>query len=410
MPFPRSRPRAPDALPRAGVVGIAAPLGRDGELIANRLRGSGLKAQAYADLDGLCDAFEADRLGALVLTAEAVKDPGAARLRELLWKQPTWSDIPVLVLAAPGQGTSDQNRLLARIGARPSATVLERPVSAAVLVGVTHLAMLARERQLDVRDVLLELKRANERLEARVEARTREVRRLAADLTLAEQTERRRVAHLLHDDLQQRLYGLSVTLDLLGNATEGEDQTHRLLKRAKDTLAGTVSLTRTLSHGLAPPLLGGEGVVELIGWVASRAESEFGIEVDIEMDDGVAVAQEAVRILLGQILGELLFNAAKHSGTERVRVVAREAPDPSMVRVVVEDEGTGFDPSEEREGLGLTSSRERAQLIGGRVTIDSAPGAGTRVTVEVPSGEAPDTGGDGVSGAGQTPELKGGSV
>ena len=421
MQPPRPQSLAHNGSTRPVSVGVVAPLGRDGELIAARLRGAGLKAQEYADVDGLCGALEDGHLGVLLLTSEALGGASVSRLRELLRGQPAWSDIPALVLRAPGRRAGREVRLLSPIGPRPSATVLERPVSTAVLVAVTHLAVLARERQLDVRDALLELEHANARLEARVESRTREVRRLASDLTLAEQAERRRVADLLHDDLQQRLYGLSITLDLLGDAAKSPDpgRAQHLLRRARVTLDGTVSLTRKLSHGLAPPLLKGEGVEELIGWVAARAEDEYGLRVDVEVADGLSVTQEAIRIVLGQILGEFLFNAAKHSETDRVRVAAVAASDPSMIRVVVEDEGAGFDPSQSGGGFGLTSSRERAELIGGRVMVESVPGEGTRSIVEVPAGESEGSivsagsdaavlGGDGAGEAKHVPTLRNG--
>ena len=391
MESPRPRPGALDAPPAPVNVGVAAPLGRDGPLVADRLRAAGLRALAYPGLGELCDALEAGHLGAVVVTAEVARDPAAARLRHVIGAQPGWSDVPVLVLGTPGRGEG-QVRMLAALGVRPSATVLERPVPSSALVAATRLALIARQRQVDVRDVLEELEHEKAQLEVRVEARTREVRRLAADLTVAEQTERRRVAYLLHDDLQQRLHGLSITLALLGNAAAAGDagKAVQFLERAESTLSGAASLTRSLSHDLAPPLLKGGGVGELLDWVTERAHERYGLRVDVEVDDDLAVEQEAVRVLLSQILGELLFNAAKYAGVDRVRVAAHDVPADAVVRFVVEDEGAGFDPSSGAGGIGLTSSRERAELIGGRVVVESAPGAGTRVVVEVPSGAAPD--------------------
>ena len=390
MQVPRPRPRGPNAVPDPGSVGVAAPLGRDARLIADRLRTAGVPAEAHTSIDGLCDRVEGGHLGTLVLTAEAVTDtPPARRLRDLLRDQPLWSDIPVLVLGAQGQHARDARRLIGLLSLHPSATVLERPVPSSVLVAAARLAMTARERQIDVRNGLAELERAKQQLEARVEARTREVRRLASDLTLAEHAERRRIAHLLHDDLQQRLHGLSVTLTLLGRAVEAgqAERAADLLERAERTLSGATSLTRSLSHEMSPPLLAGGGVSEVIEWATARAGELYGLRADVEVDPGATVAQEDVRVLLSQILGELLFNVAKHAGVSRARVSAHDTGGPT-VRVVVEDEGVGFDPvalAESTGGLGLASTRERAELIGGRVEVESAPGRGTRVVVEVPS-------------------------
>ena len=393
MQSPRPlRPDAPVQLPALGGVGVVAPLGRDARLVADRLRSTGLTAQACLDMDALCDGVEAGQFSALVLTSETLDGSEATRrLRGLLQAQPSWSDLPVLVLGAPG-GETQARRLLGQLGSQPSATVLERPVPQSVLVAAVRLALFGRQRQLEVRDVLQEIQRAKATLEERVEARTYEVRQLASELTLAEHAERRRIAYLLHDDLQQRLHGLSITLELLGRSLPAGDsaQTTGLIEKAKETLNGATGLTRALSHDLAPPILEGEGISELLDWVANRARERYGLDVEVEARDHVAVAREDIRVLLSQLLGELLLNVVKHADVSHVHLTALQVPERSTVRVTVEDEGSGFDARAldgSRTRLGLASVRERTELVGGRVLIESVPGAGTRATVEVPSGE-----------------------
>jgi signal transduction histidine kinase len=91
-------------------------------------------------------------------------------------------------------------------------------------------------------------------------------------------------------------------------------------------------------------------------------------------------------VLVYQLVRELLYNVAKHAGTDRARVTAERAG--HRVRVVVEDEGVGFDPATLEEvagvGLGLPSVRDRLELVGGRLDVESRPGEGTRVALEVP--------------------------
>ena len=93
-------------------------------------------------------------------------------------------------------------------------------------------------------------------------------------------------------------------------------------------------------------------------------------------------------MLLFQILRELLFNVVKHAGTNRVTIELRDVDDHLAIRVI--DRGEGFDVeaaaarAEQDGGFGLFSVRERLSLIGGRMEIDSAPGAGTRITVHAP--------------------------
>ena len=383
---------SPPAAPEAAVVGVAAPLGRDAALISDRLRSAGLPAQPCPDLAALSDGLASERFGAVVLTTECLTSPLAAQpLREVLRDQPPWSDVPVLLLSAPATPAFGAARLLGYLGGRPSVSLLERPISARMLVATVRLALLARARQLDVRRMLDELERANARLETRVEERTREVRRLAADLTIAEQAERRRIAHLLHDDLQQRLHGLSISLALANQAVAAQDADRATLMvaQSRKTLEGAASLTRSLSHELAPPLLSGGGLAELLEWTAAHARERFGLEVDVQIDDGVSIEQEDLRILLSQILGELLFNVAKHAGVDRATVGARQLPG-ALLRLVVEDGGAGFETSRVGAGLGLSTVGERLALVGGRLAVDSAPGAGTRVTLDLPSPEPAD--------------------
>jgi signal transduction histidine kinase len=217
------------------------------------------------------------------------------------------------------------------------------------------------------------LRRMNETLEERVEDRTRQVRELSRSLALAEQEERRRIAHVLHDGLQQSLFGAQIAA-----AAGDTDRVEAILDEAMD-------VARSLSHSLSPPFLEGEDVEDLLRWMAERHQLRYGMEVEVEAGGDVPVPDPALRVLLYQIVRELLFNVAKHAGTDRVRIVARRTD--GRIRVEVEDTGVGFDPRDlgHSTGLGLRSVREWADLIGGRLSIDSAPGAGTRVALTLPA-------------------------
>ena len=231
------------------------------------------------------------------------------------------------------------------------------------------------------------LKELNEQLEERVEERTQQVREreaklreLSRALTLAEQRERQRIAHVLHDDLQQVLVGAKFAA-----ATEAE--------RLDTLLDEAIELTRSLSHELSPPLLKGEDLGDLLAWVADKKMERYGLTVAVKVEGAASLPDESLRVLLYQLVRELLFNVTKHAGTGRARVTAERAD--GHVRVVVEDDGAGFDPAELEEtggpggaaGLGLPSVRERLELVGGAFDVESAPGEGTRVTITVPVGE-----------------------
>jgi signal transduction histidine kinase len=218
------------------------------------------------------------------------------------------------------------------------------------------------------------LRQLNQDLESRVAERTEEVRGLANALTMAEQEERRRIGHVLHDDLQQVLHGVQMLL-----AAGDPDRASELVDQAS-------RLTRTLAHELTPPVLREGTLGELVRWLADRQQEVYGLEVEVDVEDGIPRVDEAVRVLLYGVLREFLFNVVKHAGARQVLLTA-EAAGEAGVRVVVADDGVGFDPTSQGRpsGIGLAGARDRIRLVGGRLDIMSAPGAGTRVAIEVPA-------------------------
>ena len=228
------------------------------------------------------------------------------------------------------------------------------------------------------------LERLTEELEDRVVDRTEQVRRLATELTYAEQAERKRIGQVLHDDLQQLLYALQVRMEMVaraigtsGAATASLGEANRLIERA-------VQATRTLTVDLSPPLLEGEGFERALHWVAHRMEEAHGLRVTVEGETEVEVNPD-IQILLSRIIRELLFNVVKHADTDEVRLCVET--DGDRVAVTVSDEGNGFDvdAATNGSGFGLFSSRERLVVIGGDLTVESAPGAGTTVRVVGPA-------------------------
>ena len=246
-----------------------------------------------------------------------------------------------------------------------------RPVRA---VGVVLDVTEQREAEAEIRSL-------NASLEARVEDRTAEARQLAAALTMAEQEERRRIAHVLHDDLQQQLHGLSM---LLAQALRVDGaEAAPLVRRSVEVLDEAVTLTRTLSSDLSPAVLDSGRLQEALDALADRTRDQYGLEVEVVPAGEPHVLPPALRVLVYQAVRELLFNVVKHADAGLVRVTVESVDGHAAVHV--EDDGAGFDPGAETAGFGLTSVRNRLELIGGRLEVASAPGEGTRATVVVPA-------------------------
>jgi signal transduction histidine kinase/ActR/RegA family two-component response regulator len=222
--------------------------------------------------------------------------------------------------------------------------------------------------------------------------RTDLLRELASELTMAEQRQRQQMAELLHDGLQQLLAGAKFRLGILESAQEPEVrdtavEVDALLSEAMET-------SRSLTADLSPPILHEGGLVAALEWLARRMQDKHGLAVDIRASDAVETTAQDVTILLFQAVRELLFNAVKHAKVKSARVeVSRQ---DGMVRLVVTDEGVGFDPAQLRAkggrggGFGLLSISERLDLLGGRMEVDSVPGRGSRFTLVAPLPAAPE--------------------
>jgi PAS domain S-box-containing protein len=240
---------------------------------------------------------------------------------------------------------------------------------------------------------------ALQRSHGELEQRTLQLRRLASQLTLAEQTARRQLSRTLHDGLQQLLFSAGMTLDEVMK-TDSEDDRIELLDRARTDLKEAVEAARTLSVSLFPPVLHVGGLPVALSWLARRTQEQYGVVVKVTADPQANPAAGDVRILLFEAVRELLFNAVKHAGTDQVDVkLAIGAGD--TIHIQVSDDGMGFDPvagiddkSQPQAGLGLFSIHERLALLGGSLDIQSAPGKGSRFTLILPR-SLPNTAADG---------------
>jgi len=221
---------------------------------------------------------------------------------------------------------------------------------------------------------------------AQLEQQARQLRRLASELTLAEHKTRELLSKTLHDHLQQLLFSTGLKLNEAMVRFRDDD----LLLGVQQGLKESIEATRSLSVDLFPPVLRNERLPDALEWIADWARRKFGVTVMIDADPTADPESLDTRILLFESVRELVFNAVKHSGVKRVQVDLSLEPG-DRVQLIVSDEGAGFamheaagSHGEHHVGLGLFGIRQRVALMGGEMTVDSAPGAGTCFRLTVP--------------------------
>ncbi len=250
------------------------------------------------------------------------------------------------------------------------------------------------------------LRKINDELEQRVrerttelEERTKQLRALALELTQAENRERKQLATVLHDGLQQLLVGAKLGMQTVQKRCTGEEQVESLQKVA-DLLDQSLRLSRALTVDLAPPILYEGGLLAGVKWLARWMQETHGLSVSVTGDaPPIPKGSEAISTLVFQSVREILFNVLKHAGVKEARVSFQRAG--GSLQTTVTDHGAGFDIAKVEDhgwetGFGLCSIRERFSLLGGHMDIESAAGSGTRVVLLVP---LPETGSETIAPA-----------
>jgi signal transduction histidine kinase len=200
--------------------------------------------------------------------------------------------------------------------------------------------------------------------------------------------ERQRLARDLHDSVSQALFSMTLHAraaerHLAAAGLSPGSSAVEQVTRLRELTAGALAEMRALIFELRPGALAEEGLAAAVGKQAAALAARTGVPVDVVAPaERIRLAPEVEEHLYRLAL-EALNNALKHAGATRLTVALAESG--GEFRLTVGDDGIGFDPAVARPGhMGLTTMRERAAAVGGRLAIDSAPGRGTRVEVTVP--------------------------
>ena len=200
----------------------------------------------------------------------------------------------------------------------------------------------------------------------------------------ATEDERRRIARELHDDTAQRLATLILRLRTL---TLEQDASARvvLAEEIRQEIVETADDVKRISRGLRPPELEEVGLALAVRAHVRSLKERLGFTVEADLEEVDAFLSLSGKLAVYRIVQEALSNARRHAGAGRTALRLRV--DEGHVVAEVTDDGRGFDPTSRMEfdrGLGLVGMRERASMVGGRLVIESAPGAGTTVRAYIP--------------------------
>jgi PAS domain S-box-containing protein len=228
-----------------------------------------------------------------------------------------------------------------------------------------------------------------ERLFDQVRAGRERLRSLAQRLLEIQEVERRDLVRRLHDEVGQNLTGLSINLNILRSQMPDEAAT-KMITRIDDSLRlveETVERIRDVMAELRPPVLDDYGVAAALNWYGKQFSERTGVATVLHLNElGTRLPSQAETALF-RIAQEAMTNVAKYAHAKSVTLTFEEIEE--SVRLTIADDGIGFDPHTHHQPgakpeWGLMNMRERAQAIGGSLAVETAPGEGTRIVVEVP--------------------------
>ncbi len=224
--------------------------------------------------------------------------------------------------------------------------------------------------------------------EDQLRASREQFRELTAHLQSIREEERTRIARDVHDDLGQYLTTLKLDLALLKQEVQsGDAEAHQRINEMSVLVDGTIRSVKRIITELRPRLLDDLGLTAAIEWLAADFEKRTGVSVHCSMYPPEIILDAQRSTVLFRIVQEALLNVARHAGASDVTVGLTEID--GVVDLDIRDNGRGITPGEiqNTRSFGLMGIRERAESLGGSVTIAGAPGEGTRLTVRFTSGD-----------------------
>ncbi|HSK10603.1 MAG TPA: ATP-binding protein, partial [Vicinamibacterales bacterium] len=326
----------------------------------------------------------------------------ARRLRRTIaWLAPMLLALALLFAWGAARSVRRPIGVLTLAAERITSGNLDRPIPPLPDDEIGRLGRSLEGMRVALKRSIEEIAAANQALEERVDARTRELKALYSELQererwreellrkviSAQEDERKRLARELHDETSQTLSALAMKIELALSAWPAAPSRERLVE-ARTLTVRTLEELHRLIFDLRPSVLDDLGLLSAIRWYAERHLEPRGIAVQFEASGFERRLRPELETALFRVAQEAITNVAKHAEADTVLIQCLERDDRAVIEI--EDDGKGFapgslpPPAARERGLGLMGMRERVELFGGTIEIDSAPGQGTRVAVSVP--------------------------
>jgi signal transduction histidine kinase len=210
-----------------------------------------------------------------------------------------------------------------------------------------------------------------------------QLRELSANLQDVREEERKRFSRELHDDLGQRLTGLKLSLSWLASRLkEGKPTAVSDVDEMRHQMDAAIGSVRRIAAELRPRVMDDLDFKEALTWQTQEFFKHSGIQIELDLRAADRVTEDGLATALFRIVQESLTNVVRHSSADKVEVSLHQEND--QLKLVISDNGRGFDRGGTVGGVGLVSMRERCGAIGAAFSVNSYPGAGTRIEITVP--------------------------
>jgi signal transduction histidine kinase len=198
----------------------------------------------------------------------------------------------------------------------------------------------------------------------------------------AQEDDRKHLSRELHDSVGQLLTGVGLQLRALRSTSLPPDQMRDQLDEVCRLNAEALRQVRDLAMGLRPALLDDVSLVTALEWQVRQFSRQTGIAASLEANREIDKLPEAYRTCIYRCVQEALTNCSKHAQARNIRIAVRASA--TIVNVIIEDDGIGFDATKSAPGLGLLGMRERVAGVNGSLSVTSRTQCGTALTLEIP--------------------------